>query len=107
MPKPKDPTTRKTAMVRETAATPRRFASEADERAYWQQQDTVGLVDWSKASAVRMPNLKPSTTTISLRLPDAMLDELRQLANKWDVPYQSLLKTFLADRLAAERMRAG
>jgi len=106
MSKPKKTTPRKPANVREVVAPPRRFASEVEERAYWQQHDTVGLVDWSRAVTVQMPNLKPSTTTISLRLPDAMLGELRQLANKWDVPYQSLLKTFLADRLAAERLRA-
>ena len=106
MSKPKKTTPRKPAMVREVVAPHRRFASEAEERAYWQRQDSVGLVDWSHAVAARMPNLKPSTTTISLRLPDAMLAELRQLANQWDVPYQSLLQTFLADRLAAERMRA-
>jgi predicted DNA binding CopG/RHH family protein len=106
MSKPKKTTPRKPAMVREAAVPRHVFASEADERAYWQQHDTVGMVDWSHAVTVQMPNLKPSTTTISLRLPDAMLAELRQLANQWDVPYQSLLKTFLADRLAAERMRA-
>src|SRR5687768_7242258 len=83
----------------------RRFASEAEERACWQEADTVGLVDWSRAERVRLPNLKPSTATISLRLPEGMLEELKVLANQRDVPYQSLVKIFLAERLAAERDR--
>ncbi len=83
----------------------RRFSSEDDERAYWQETDTVGMVDWSRAERVRLPNLKPSTATISLRLPEGMLEELKVLANQRDVPYQSLLKMFLAERLAAERDR--
>ena len=81
------------------------FASEAEERAFWQQTDSVPYVDWSKAERIRLPNLKPSTATISLRLPEGMLEELKVLANQRDVPYQSLLKVFLADRLAAERER--
>ena len=86
-------------------AVPPRFASEDEERAYWQEHDSVGSVDWSQAERIRLPNLKPSTTTISLRLPEGMLDELKVLANERDVPYQSLLKVFLAERLAAERQR--
>lgn len=82
-----------------------RFASEVEERAYWQETDTIGPVDWSRAQRVRLPNLKPSTATISLRLPEGMLEELKVLANQRDVPYQSLLKVFLAERLAAERDR--
>lgn len=81
------------------------FASEAEERAFWQEHDTAGHVDWSAATRVRFPNLKPSTATISLRLPEGMLEELKVLANQRDVPYQSLLKVFLAERLAAERNR--
>src|SRR5688572_18588581 len=83
----------------------RRFATEAEERAYWQETDTVGIVDWSRAERLRLPNLKPSTATISLRLPEGMLEELKVLANQRDVPYQSLVKMFLAERLAAERDR--
>jgi hypothetical protein len=64
-------------------------------------------VDWSKARSVTFPNLKPSTTTISIRLPDTMLSELRRLANERDVPYQSLLKVYLAERIASERKSAG
>lgn len=63
-------------------------------------------IDWRKAQRVVFPNLKPTTTTISLRLPVTMLNELKRLANKMDVPYQSLLKTFLAERLKAEREAA-
>lgn len=81
------------------------FDSEAEERAFWQEQDTADYVDWSGAERVRLPNLKPSTATISLRLPEGMLEELKVLANQRDVPYQSLLKVFLAERLAAERDR--
>lgn len=86
------------------AAVPR-FATEAEERAFWAEHDTASYVDWSQAGRVRLPNLKPSTATISLRLPEGMLDELKVLANERDVPYQSLLKVFLAERLAAERAR--
>jgi predicted DNA binding CopG/RHH family protein len=80
----------------------RRFASEAEESAFWQKSDAAEI-DWSRAQRVRLPRLKASTATISLRLPEGMLDELKVLANKRDVPYQSLLKVFLAERLAAER----
>lgn len=82
------------------------FASEAEARAYWETTDSTEHVDWSRAKAVTAPHLKASTTTISLRLPEGMLDELKVLANKRDVPYQSLLKVFLAERLAAERLGA-
>lgn len=82
-----------------------RFATEADERAFWDDSDSADHIDWSAAERVRLPALKPSTTTISLRLPAGMLEELKVLANARDVPYQSLLKVFLAERLAAERAR--
>jgi predicted DNA binding CopG/RHH family protein len=78
------------------------FASEEEERDFWADHDSTEYVDWSRAERVILPNLKPSTRTISLRLPEHMLDEIRMLANKRDVPYQSLLKSFLADRLDAE-----
>ncbi len=99
MPKPKkDPN-------KPSAAGRPRFESEAEERAFWQEHDSADHVDWSTAVSVRLPNLKPSTATISLRLPESMLEELKVLANQRDVPYQSLLKVFLAERLAAERDR--
>lgn len=81
--------------------------SEAAERAFWQAHDSADYVDWRQARRVRLPNLKPSTTTISLRLPESMLEELKVLANQRDVPYQSLLKVFLAERLDAEREPRG
>jgi predicted DNA binding CopG/RHH family protein len=82
-----------------------RFASEDAERRFWAKHDTTEYFDWSQAVAAPFPNLKPSTTAISLRLPVTMLEDLKALANAKDVPYQSLLKVFLADRLARERGR--
>jgi predicted DNA binding CopG/RHH family protein len=78
---------------------PKVFASEAEERAFWESNDSVGHVDWSKATRIRLPNLKPSSTAISLRLPDGLLDRIKIAANKRDVPYQSLIKTWLAEKV--------
>jgi predicted DNA binding CopG/RHH family protein len=78
------------------------FRSEAEERRFWETHDTTPYVDWSAARPARFPNLKPSTETISLRLPAGLLADLKALANKQDVPYQSLLKVFLAERVARE-----
>lgn len=78
------------------------FGSEAEERRFWETHDTSAFVDWNKARVAVFPNLKPSTETISLRLPAALLAELKALANKRDVPYQSLLKVYLAERVAHE-----
>jgi predicted DNA binding CopG/RHH family protein len=82
------------------------FKSEAEERAFWEEHDTVDYLDWSQAEVTQFPNLKPSTSTISLRLPAQLLADLKRLANKRDVPYQSLLKVYLAERVAAESDRA-
>lgn len=82
--------------------TPPTFTSEAEERQFWETHDTTPYVDWSTARPARFPNLKPSTETISLRLPAGLLADLKALANKQDVPYQSLLKVFLAERVARE-----
>jgi predicted DNA binding CopG/RHH family protein len=79
------------------------FLSEQEEREFWETHDTTDYVDWSQGRIVRFPNLKPSTTTISLRLPTPLLADLKALANKRDVPYQSLLKVFVAERVAAEQ----
>ena len=79
-----------------------RFKSETEERDFWAGADSSDYVDWSKAKRVVLPNLKPSLKTISLRLPEIMLEELKLLANKRDVPYQSLIKIFLSERLAKE-----
>ena len=78
------------------------FASEAEERDFWETHDTSPYFDSKQARRAVFPNLKPSTETISLRLPTALLSELKELANKRDVPYQSLLKVFLAERVARE-----
>ena len=104
MPKPK-----KKANSQVVSEPPRRFPSESAERAHWENAEAAAGVDWSRAQRVRLPKLKATTTTISLRIPEGMLDELKVLANKRDVPYQSLLKIFLAERLEAERKgrRAG
>jgi len=79
------------------------FRSEAEEREFWETHDTTDYFDWSKAKLAVFPNLKPSTETISLRLPLSLLADLKMIANKRDVPYQSLLKVFLAERVAQER----
>lgn len=81
------------------------FESEAEERVFWETHDTADYVDWSRARTGIFPNLKPSTETISLRLPAGLLAGLKILANKRDVPYQSLLKVFLAERVARELAR--
>ena len=79
-----------------------KFASEDKEREYWAEQDSTEVLDWKKAKRVVLPNLKPSVKTISLRLPESMLEEIKLLANKRDVPYQSLLKIFLSERIEEE-----
>lgn len=81
------------------------FKNEDEEREFWAKADSTQYVDWSKARIVRFPDLRPSTTAISVRLPETLLTELKLLANERDVPYQSLLKMYLADRIAAERRR--
>jgi predicted DNA binding CopG/RHH family protein len=79
------------------------FRTEDEEREFWATHDSTEYVDWSKARVVRFPNLRPSSTAISVRLPDTLLTELKLLANERDVPYQSLLKLYLSDRIEAER----
>lgn len=79
------------------------FNSEAEERAFWEAADSTDYLDWSKAEKVRLPNLKPSSTAISLRLPNALLERVKVAANKRDVPYQSLIKTWLAEKLDATK----
>jgi predicted DNA binding CopG/RHH family protein len=82
-----------------------KFGSEEDERNFWAEHDSTDFVDWQAAQRRRFPSLKPSLRTISLRLPVSMIEDLKMLANKRDVPYQSLLKVFLAERLERERRR--
>jgi len=79
-----------------------KFESEDQERDFWADHDSSDYVDWSQGRRVNFSNLKPSTRTISLRLTVSMLEELKFLANKRDVPYQSLLKIFLAERIEKE-----
>jgi predicted DNA binding CopG/RHH family protein len=81
------------------------FKNEDEERDFWAENDSSEYVDWSKAQHAVFPNLKPSTRAISLRLPEAMLAELRQLANQRDVPYQSLIKVFLRERIDMEHRK--
>ncbi len=78
------------------------FKSEHEESDYWATHDSTEHVDWSAARRVLLPNLKPSLKTISVRLPQSMIDELKVLANRRDVPYQSLMKVFLAERIEQE-----
>ena len=83
-------------------ATPK-FKTEAEERAFWESHDSSDYVDWTQAQAASMPNLKPSTKTISLRLPEGLLDSIKIEANKRDMPYQSLIKSWLADDVKQSR----
>lgn len=85
-------------MARKIKPVPK-FRSEAEERAFWLSHDSTDYVDWSKAQRAQFPNLKPSTKSISLRLPVALLDRIRIEANRRDVPYQSLIKTWLAEKV--------
>jgi predicted DNA binding CopG/RHH family protein len=79
-----------------------RFRSEAEERAFWESHDTADYFDLSKAQRMRFPNLKLSTTAISLRLPQGLLDRIKIAANKRDVPYQSLIKVWLSEKVDAD-----
>ena len=91
-------------MNKQTAKQPiPKFRTEAQERAYWesdtQGQDSTVHVDWTKAQKVKLPNLRPTTKTISLRLPQHLLDSIKVAANARDVPYQSLIKVWLQEKL--------
>ncbi len=80
---------------------PPKFKSEAEERAFWESKgsDSTEYLDWAKAQRVVLPNLKPSTRTISLRLPQHLLDSIKVAANARDVPYQSLIKVWLQEKI--------
>ncbi|MGA2289793.1 BrnA antitoxin family protein [Bradyrhizobium sp.] len=75
------------------------FKSEAEERKFWETHDSTDYIDWSKAEPMRFPNLKPSTMAISIRLPLGLLEQIKIAANKRDVPYQSLIKMWLAEKV--------
>ncbi len=79
-----------------------KFKNEDKERDFWSRHDSTDYIDWDKAKKTILPNLKPSVKTISIRIPEIMLEELKLLAHKKDVPYQSLLKMFLAERIELE-----
>ena len=79
-----------------------KFKNEDEEREFWATHDSTDYVNWDKAEKITLSNLKPSVKKISLRLPETMIEELKLLANKRDVPYQSLLKIFLAERIEKE-----
>lgn len=83
--------------------TPPKFSSESAERAFWATHDSTEYVDWSAAKRVQLTKLKPSTETISLRLPKHLLDSIRQIANARDVPYQSLIKIWLQEHAVERR----
>jgi predicted DNA binding CopG/RHH family protein len=76
-----------------------KFTNEAAERAFWEKNDSTAYIDWKKAQLTILPNLKPSTQTISLRLPQHLLDSIKTAANARDVPYQSLIKVWLQEKV--------
>ena len=75
------------------------FKTEDEEREFWAAHDSTDYIDWTKAKRVLLPNLKPSTQSITVRLPKSMVESLKVLANEQDVPYQSLLKTYLHEKI--------
>lgn len=79
-----------------------KFKSETEERRFWSTHDSTEYLDWSRAKRVMFPNLKPSVKTISIRLPESLLNSLKTLANERDVPYQSLVKIILSERIQQE-----
>jgi predicted DNA binding CopG/RHH family protein len=84
-----------------------KFKSEDAERDFWAEADSTEYVDWKKAKRAVLSELKPSQKTISLRLPEMMIEELKLLSNKMDVPYQTLIKIFLAERIKKELHACG
>ena len=76
-----------------------KFKSEAEERNFWSKNDSTDYLDWNKSKPVHFPNLKATSRTISIRLPESLIEEIKVLANKQDVPYQSMLKILLADKV--------
>jgi predicted DNA binding CopG/RHH family protein len=79
-----------------------RHRSEDEEREFWSKADSTDHIDWKQAKRVTFSKLKPSLRTISLRLPEMMIEELKLLANKMDVPYQTLIKIYLSERIRKE-----
>ena len=85
--------------MKKTHKVPAAFASAAEERAYWEREDSTADLDWRRAKRVRLPNLQPSTTAISLRLPVSLLEAIKIAAHKRDVPYQPLIKMWLSEKV--------
>ena len=81
------------------------FKNEDAEREFWSRHDSTDYIDWSKAKRLRLPNLKPSAKSISLRLPESLLEEIKRNANRQDIPYQSYLKIVLHEGMARQRKR--
>jgi len=79
-----------------------KFANETEERTFWEQQDSTDYLDWTTSQRVVLPNLKPSTQTISLRLPQHLLDSIKAAANSRDMPYQSLIKVWLQEKFHSQ-----
>jgi predicted DNA binding CopG/RHH family protein len=79
-----------------------KFKSEKEELEFWSTHDSADYLDYSKTKRALFPNLKPSTRTISIRLPESLIEHIKVLANKRDVPYQSLLKMFLIEKVEEE-----
>ena len=79
-----------------------KLKGEDQERKFWASHDSTDYVDWRRSERVKLPNLRPTTRTISIRLPESMIEKLKVLANKRDIPYQSLLKMFVADKIEEE-----
>lgn len=79
-----------------------KFRNEDEERKFWAKHDSTEFVEWEQAKSVVLPNLKPTTRTISLRISESMLNQIRLIANQRDVPYQSLIKIFLKDKIKEE-----
>lgn len=88
--------------ARQQSLTIPEFESEDQEREFWAAHESTDFLDWRHARQVELPDLRPTTRTISIRLPESMIERLKVLANKRDVPYQSLLKMFVADRIEEE-----
>ncbi len=82
------------------------LASEAAERKFWEKNDSTAYVDWNQARRMRLTELKPSTTAISIRLPSDLLEQIKTSANRRDVPYQSLIKLWLAEKMKEVRIGA-
>ncbi len=79
-----------------------RFKNEKEERKFWASHNSTEYIDWRKAKRVKFPELKPSQKSISIRMPQFLIEELKVLSNKRGIPYQSLLKQFLAERIEKE-----